>query len=129
MDEQGYRYKQQEFDAGACSMQFSNANAMKADMCSYQTQLTSHTRYQHHVGHHLYQGESRISFCPPHVLLDDAQEISCDETPFPVGKQSSHLAVLEQESMTFFCPNTTLNNKIQESNIKTLRMLDAKQNC
>ena len=61
---------------------------------------SSHTRYQHHVGHHLYQGESRISFCPPHVLLDDAQEISCDETPFPVGKQSSHLAVLEQESMT-----------------------------
>jgi len=61
---------------------------------------SSHNHYQHHGCHHPYRQEKRISSCRPHVLLDDAQEISCDESPFPVGKQSSHLAVLEQESTT-----------------------------
>jgi hypothetical protein len=61
---------------------------------------SSHNHYQHLVGHHLCRQENRISACLLHVLLDDAWEILCGETPFPVGKQSSHLAVLEQERMT-----------------------------
>lgn len=61
---------------------------------------SSHKHYQHHVGHHLYWRENRISASCLRVLLADAWEILCDVTPFSVGKQSSHLAVLEQESMT-----------------------------
>jgi hypothetical protein len=51
-----------------------------------------HNHYQHHVGHLPHQQENRISTCLLHVLLDDAQEILCGENPFPVVKQSSHLA-------------------------------------
>jgi hypothetical protein len=61
---------------------------------------SSHNHYQHHVVHHPYQQENRISACLLHVLLEGAQEILCGETPFPVAKQSSHLAFSEQESMT-----------------------------
>jgi hypothetical protein len=61
---------------------------------------SSHNHYQHHVDHHPYQQENRISACLLRVLLDGAQEILCGETPFPVAKQNNHLAFSEQESMT-----------------------------
>jgi len=60
---------------------------------------SSHNHYQHHAGHHPYQQENRISAYLL-VLLDGVQEILCGESPFPVAKQSSHLAFSEQESMT-----------------------------